>query len=92
MSRLWLKWYAQAENKFSGHLANTYYYLLPELDVLKTKQQNHLLSIAIKAKFTFYFSTFFILFCIITHLFKSYSNLVVMVQDSWYFELTFVCV
>lgn len=80
------------KQKISGHVANTYYYLLPELDALKTKQQNHLLSIAIKAEFTFCFNTFFILFCIVTHLFKSYSNLVVTVQNSWYFELTFVCV
>lgn len=27
------------KQKFSGHIANLYYYLLPEPDVLKTKQQ-----------------------------------------------------
>lgn len=45
---------------FRAHTAlNTYYYLLPEPDVLKKRKQNHLLSTAIKAKFTFCFNKVF---------------------------------
>lgn len=66
---------------FRAHTAlKAYYYLLPESDVLKKSKQNHLLSTAIKAKFTFYCNRLFYFALPHICLFNiNYNLLVVMV-------------